>query len=110
MPPNTAPGSYTNMFKIVGFAVQDSYMLAAVPDLEGGSVGIRISTNGAEWVNSTFPSGLSTRGGFTLLPSEMGGVYMQIYQSVNAGEESGSLVRSDMSAIGVFKELVSEVL
>jgi hypothetical protein len=69
---------------------------------------LKFSQNGVDWTTATFPSTVTTRGGFDLLPSQSGDVFLELYQNVYAGEQFVSVMRSDMNFN--FIEILTSVL
>jgi hypothetical protein len=106
------PSEFKTLFEIVSVGIWDDYIVASKMNLilgipVEGDVIIKFSRNGLDWTTATFPSTVTTRGGFDMLPSQSGDVFIALYQNVYPGEQFVSLMRSDMNFN--FIEILSSV-
>lgn len=83
---------FITLFEITGFAIQDAYMIAANPS--DANILLQVSLNGNDWNKATLPPNVTARGGFTVLPSSSGCIFMHVMEDIVYGSEFGSLIKS----------------
>ncbi|KAI8915699.1 hypothetical protein EDD86DRAFT_196660 [Gorgonomyces haynaldii] len=89
-----APGKqFRKQFDILGFAIEDQYMVAAVTTASGNE--IHITMNGRDWAQAVLPENVKKHVGYTVLSSDTGSLFMHVIASLTPEREYGTVVKSN---------------
>ncbi|KAJ3357163.1 vacuolar protein sorting/targeting protein PEP1 [Kappamyces sp. JEL0680] len=102
---NQQLGTWTTMMETDGFAIEGEYLIVTVPDANTKEVDLQVSMNGIDFQSALFPQSFVVHDGYTVLQSNTGNVFLHVIQSIIAGSEFGTLVKSNWNGLSYHKAL-----
>ncbi|WBW74203.1 sorting receptor for vacuolar protein, Vps10 [Schizosaccharomyces osmophilus] len=88
---------YEIMDNVVGFMIEDKYVVLAVQDNEGSSLSLQVSIDGLDFASCDFPGYLNVnpKQSYTILDSTTHSLFIHVTTSARLGSEWGDVLKSN---------------
>ncbi|KAL2315659.1 Sorting receptor for vacuolar protein [Schizosaccharomyces pombe] len=82
---------------VVGFMIEDEYVIVAVQDEEGTSLSLDVSINGLNFASCSFPAYLNVhpKQAYTILDSQTHSLFIHVTTNTHLGSEWGDILKSN---------------